>query len=224
MIPQLLQGADPVPLAIAVASVVTVVTILLTEGFRRASLAAIVGTIAGLAITGILSAVVSVAAQFSAAGTEDLLFLQIAAGEAIDVRGILLAAFILGGLGVLDDVTVTQATTVTELAQQGSRRGRELWIAAMRVGRAHIGATVNTLFLAYLGASLPLLLLFTLSQQPATLLVNSEIVAVEIVRTLVGSLGIIAAVPLTTAIAVAIVGRPDRDPQAYETSSQLWVG
>jgi uncharacterized membrane protein len=210
VVPLILEGAPPVPVAVIVASVITIVTVTLTEGWNRAAAAAILGTIAALLVTGALSVVVSALAGFSASGTEDLVFLQIAAGQPLDVRGLLLAAFILGALGVLDDVTVTQATTVDELALQRGLVGRRLWGSSLRIGRAHIAATVNTLFLAYVGASLPLLVLFTVIQQPAALTLNSELVAVEIVRTLVGSLGIVLAVPLTTAIATWMVTRAAR--------------
>ena len=210
VIPLLLEGVAPVPVAVTVASLITVVTILLTEGRGRVGIAAILGTIAALAVTGLLSALVSVLAGFSAAGTEDLVFLQVAAGQTLDVRGLLLAAFILGALGVLDDVTVTQAATVDELSLQRGLVGRPLWTSALRIGRSHIAATINTLFMAYVGASLPLLVLFTVSRQPSALTLNSELVAVEIVRTLVGSLGIVLAVPLTTAIATLLVSHDAR--------------
>jgi uncharacterized membrane protein len=115
---------------------------------------------------------------------------------------------IFGALGVLDDVTVTQASTVQELfaADPGVDRWR-LASRAMNVGRSHIAATVNTLVLAYLGASLPLIVLFAAGRQDPFLIASGEVVAVEIVRALVGSIGIVAAVPLTTAVAVALVGR-----------------
>jgi hypothetical protein len=112
----------------------------------------------------------------------------------------LLAAFMIGSIGVLDDVTVTQAAAVEELGRHGLR-GRQLFAGAFNVGRSHIAATVNTLFLAYAGASLPLLVFLVVGNQPTALLVNGEAISIEIVRTLVGSLGIVAAVPLTTVIA-----------------------
>jgi uncharacterized membrane protein len=210
VVPMLLQGAPPVPLVVIVASLITVITITLTEGLGLAGIAAMLGTMAALLVTGLLSAVVSAAAQFSVAGAEDLVFLQVAAGDILDVRGLLLAAFILGALGVLDDVTVTQAATVDELSLQRGLTGWALWASALRIGRSHIAATINTLFLAYVGASLPLLVLFALAQQPATLTLNSEIVAVEVVRTLAGSIGIVLAVPLTTAVATLLVMRRER--------------
>ena len=226
VIPEVLTGTAPVPLALVVASIITVATIGLTEGFRRPGIAAILGTICALAIVGISSAIVTEAARFSASGSDDMLFLWSALGGTLDIRGLLLAAFILGALGVLDDVTVTQAVTVEELAAgTDGLRGRALWSSALRVGRSHIGATVNTLFLAYVGASLPLVVLFIYAGRPATLVLNSEVVAIEVVRTLCGGLGIVAAVPITTAIATYLVGRtrrdskPDADPWPWASDA-----
>ncbi|MBX3030537.1 MAG: YibE/F family protein [Chloroflexi bacterium] len=214
VVPQILAGAPPVPVAIIVASVVTVVTIGLTEGFRRPAIAAILGTIGGLVTTGIASWLVSEAARFNVSGQDDLLFLWSILGETIDVRGLLLTGVILGALGVLDDVSVTQAAAVGELAEHAGLRGRALWSSALRVGRSHIGATVNTLFLAYVGASLPLVLLFVVAGQSGTMAINSEVVAVEVVRTLAGGLGIVAVVPITTAIATFLEDRA-REPRAH---------
>lgn len=208
LIPLVLDGAPPVPIAIAIASLVTLVTITLTEGADRTSLAAILGTVGGLLVTGLISAVVSAAARFGGAGAQDLVFLQVAPNMSLDVSGLLLAAIVLGAVGVLDDVTVTQAAAVRELRGARHVGHAQLWDSAMRVGRSHIAATVNTLFLAYVGASLPLLVLFMLAQQPLLLTLNSEVVATEVVRTLAGSLGIIAAVPLTTAAAILLLARP----------------
>jgi uncharacterized membrane protein len=217
VVPQILAGTPPVPVAIVVASIITVASIGLTEGFRRPALAAILGTIAALLVTGVVSWLVTEAARFSIAGAEDLLYLWSILGGTLDIRGLLLAAFILGALGVLDDVTVTQAVTVEELGTRSGLRGRSLWSSSLRVGRSHIGATVNTLFLAYVGASLPLVALFVYTGQSAGMVLNSEIVAIEVVRTLAGSLGILAAVPITTAIATLMLDRaepprPDEEP------------
>jgi uncharacterized membrane protein len=202
LVPLLLQGVPPIPMAVLIATAITILTIGLTEGFARASVAAILGTTAALGLTALLAAVTTVLAGFTNAAGTDLAFLATGDGNGLDLRGLLLAAFILGAIGVLDDVTVTQAVAVDELVAQGGLRGRRLYASAFNVGRSHIAATVNTLFLAYAGASLPLLVLFAVSHQPTALVLNGEVVSVEIVRTLVGSLGIVAAVPLTTAIAV----------------------
>ena len=133
-------------------------------------------------------------------------------GAGLDLRGVLLAAIILGAVGVLDDVTVTQAVLVEELSEKGDLRGPALVVSAMRIGRSHIGATVNTLFLAYVSVGLPLLIVLFVSHQPTGAVLNDETIATEIVRTLIGSLGIIAAIPMTTFIAGLLMeGRPDDD-------------
>ena len=128
--------------------------------------------------------------------------------EGIDVRGLLLAGIVLGSAGAIDDVTVTQASAVWELrAANPSLGSGELFRRGLRVGRDHIASTVNTLLLAYAGASLPLLVLFVLSAQSLGTVANSEVVAVEIARTLVGSIGLVAAVPFTTWMAAHIAGQ-----------------
>lgn len=207
VVPEVLAGTPPVMLALVVAGIVTVVTIGLTEGVRRPAVAAILGTMAALSITAGASWLVTEAARFSTSGAEDLLFLWTLVGQTLDVRGLLVAAFILGSLGVLDDVTVTQAATVEEIALHSGLRGRALLSSSLRVGRSHIGATVNTLFLAYVGASLPLVVLFVYTGRSADMVVNGEVVAIEVVRTLAGGLGIVAAVPITTVIATVLVRR-----------------
>ena len=207
LLPLLVAGVSPVPLAVVAASGITIATILLTEGWKRSSLAAILGTTGALAITGLLAAAATAVMGFSyVAG--DLAYLTTANGAGLDLRGVLLAAFILGAVGVLDDVTVTQAALVDELADKGGLRGSRLFASSMSIGRSHIAATVNTLFLAYLGAGLPLLVLLIVSAQPGALVFNDELITIEIVRALVGSLGIVAAVPLTTFIAGSLIDEP----------------
>jgi uncharacterized membrane protein len=213
VVPLLLRGFDPILLAVGVAAAVTLATLLLTEGFSRVTLAAVVGTFAALALTALLAAAFTMAAGFTALqGNEEIAFLIPLVGDRIDLGGILLAATVFGALGVIDDVTVTQAATVEQLQRAEPLAGRRGVLArAMRVGRSHIAATVNTLMLAYLGAGLPLLLLFALGGQSPMVVLNGEIVAVEVIRALVGSVGIVAAVPLTTLAAVALIV-PDGTP------------
>ena len=130
----------------------------------------------------------------------------------VDLHGLLLAGIIIGSLGVLDDVTVTQSATVTELAHANPGLSRlQLYRAATRVGRAHIASTVNTIVLAYAGASLPLLLLLTADSRPVGQILTSEFLAQEIVRSAVATLGLVAAVPLTTGLA-ALVTTAGRGP------------
>jgi len=221
LVPLLIQGISPIPVAVILATLITILTVGLTEGFTRASVAAILGTAAALALTALLAAATIAVAGFSNAIGSDLIYLQTAPGVGLDLRGLLLAAFMFGTIGVLDDVTVTQAAAVDELVKHGGLRGRRLFGSAFNVGRSHIAATVNTLFLAYLGASLPLIVLFVVSRQPTTLIINGELVAIEIVRTLVGSLGIVAAVPLTTLIAVWLAADGETTGQTMTVARRI---
>jgi uncharacterized membrane protein len=210
VVPLLLAGWDPVPLAVVSATIVTIITFVLTEGVRPTTVAAAAGTFLALALTSLLAVVFNGLAQFTELqGSPDLVFLQTAGRAELDLGGLLLAAVIFGALGILDDVTVTQAATVHELhdADPSANRSALFW-RAMNVGRSHISATVNTLALAYVGASLPLIVLLNAGQQDPLLIASGEVVAVEIVKAVVGSIGIVAAVPATTAMAVLLVGRP----------------
>ena len=209
VVPLLLAGWDPVPLAVVSATIVTIITFTLTEGIRPTTIAAAAGTFLSLALTALLAVAFNALARFTVLqGSPDLVFLQDAGRAELDLGGLLLAAVIFGALGILDDVTVTQAATVHELHDADPRAGRSvLFWRAMNVGRSHIAATVNTLALAYVGASLPLIVLLNAGQQDPFLTVSGEIIAVEIVKAVVGSIGIVAAVPATTAMAVLLVGR-----------------
>jgi uncharacterized membrane protein len=207
VIPLLLAGWQPVPLAVGAATVVTIATFLLTEGWRRSTLAAAIGTFLALGVAAGLATVFNAVAQFTALqGNEAAGFLSSIGRSDLDVGGLLLAAVIFGALGILDDVTVTQAATVHELHDLHPWATRwELYRRSMNVGRSHIAATVNTLVLAYVGASLPLLVLFAVAQQDPLLTASAENVAVDVVKALVGSIGIATAVPLTSAAAVLLV-------------------
>jgi uncharacterized membrane protein len=218
-VPAILQGVSPVPIALVFAAGITTFTIVLSEGLTRTSLAAVLGAMAGLAVTGVVSGLVSVAAAFSGAPAGELAFFEVAPGQLLDLSGLLLAAIIVGSVGVLDDMTVTQAATVEELAAKSMLRGRALWSSALRLGRAHIAATTNTLFMAYVGASLPALVLLILAAEPVVLSLNREVLALEVVRTLAGGLGIVLAMPITTAIATLLVrrARPGDLPAATST-------
>ena len=221
LIPLLVNGVPPIPVAIVLATAITILAIALTEGLSPHSVAAILGTAGALALTALLAAVVTSVAGFTNTLGSDLVFLQLPDGSGLDLRGLLLAAFMIGAIGVLDDVTVTQAAAVEQLGWQAGLTGRQLYASAFAVGRSHIAATVNTLFLAYAGASLPLLVLFAVGGQPTMMLLNGEAVSIEIVRTLVGSLGIVAAVPLTTVIAVWLTGRTPGTAEAQGRAATL---
>jgi uncharacterized membrane protein len=170
-----------------------------------------------LGLTLVLSIVFFDLARFTGLATEEGLTLPAVVGE-LDLLGLLLGGVMLGTLGALDDVTVTQAATVWELHETDRRLGFvRLFRSGMSVGREHIASTVNTLLLAYAGASLPLVLLFALSDQSLATVANSEIVAVEIARTLCGSIGLVAATPLTTGLAAAALTLGPRRPAERRT-------
>lgn len=210
LVPSVLGGANAVAAAIAASTAIMIVTLYLSHGTSRKTTAAAVGTAVALALTGALAVAFVGAANLTGFSSEEARLVNLEAGG-LSLRGLLLAGIIVGGLGVLDDVTVSQSSTVFELHRADPRAGfAALTRGALSVGRDHIAATVNTLFLAYAGASLPLLILFATGIDPMGTVVTSEIVAVEVVRTLVGSLGLIAAVPVTTALAAALaLGEPE---------------
>ncbi len=209
VVPMILAGWNPAWVAVGAATAVTIATFLLTEGARRQTVAAAAGTAISLTLVAVLAGIFDALSRFTPLrGSESAGFLLSLGGTEVDLGGLVLAAVIFGALGVLDDVTVTQAATVQELYEADPRTSRiELATRAMNVGRSHIAATVNTLVLAYVGASLPLIVLFAAGRQDPLLVVSGEVVAVEVVRALVGSIGIVAAVPITTAIAVGLIGR-----------------
>jgi uncharacterized membrane protein len=206
VVPAVLAGGDPVAVALCAAVAIMVVTLYLTHGVRPKTTAAVVGTLLALTVTVGLSWLFIELTALTGLADEDARMASLAVGG-LSLRGLLLAGIIVGALGVLDDVTMAQSSTVFELRRADPRASTgTLFSGAMRVGRDHVGATINTLFLAYAGASLPLLILFSGSPDPLPLIASSEVVAVEIVRTLVGSIGLMASVPLTTALAAWLAG------------------
>jgi uncharacterized membrane protein len=215
--PAILDGHDPTSVALVAAVVIALVALYLTHGVTEMITVALLGTFAALAMTAVLALVFARLAHFTGFGPEDAAYLRFASAK-IDVQGLILAGVIVGSLGVVDDVTVTQVSAVWQLHRANPTYGpRRLYSAAITIGRDHIASTVNTLVLAYAGASLPLLLVFTAAGRSLSQVVVGEVVAVEVVRTLVGSIGLIAAVPLTTALAVLVVTRdkaPDEPPEA----------
>ena len=210
IIPNILAGKDPLQVSVIGSIILLAVTLYLTYGWNLKSHAAVISMILVLVLSGILAGVFVKFTRLSGAGDENALFLIQMLGAQINLRGLLLGGMIIGALGVLDDLVTTQASAVFELYHANRSLGFSgLFQSAMRIGQDHVAATVNTLVLAYAGASLPMLLMFTLGRGDYGTLVNFEFVAEEIVRTLVGSLGLIAAVPLTTAIAILFALRAD---------------
>ncbi len=218
--PSILDGHNPLLVAVVAASVIAFVGFYITHGFTPTTTVALAGTLASLGLTLGISAIFFTAARFTGLATEEGAILSFVS-EGIDLSSLLLAGAMIGALGALDDVTVTQAATVAELRKSNpAMRVPQLVAAGLRVGRAHIASAINTLLLAYVGASMPLLLLFAVSDQSWGMVANSELIAVEIARTLCGSMGLVAAVPLTTALAAAL-GR-GRGRVDDRTSSPTW--
>ena len=210
IIPQILQGKDPVVVSITGSAFLMAVTIYLTYGWTLKTHAAVLGTLLALSITGILANYFIDLTHLTGFSNEDALFLSQQSNVQINLRGRVLGGMLIGALGVLDDLVITQASAVFELYRAGQQNFRQLYRQAMRIGSDHVAATVNTLVLAYAGAALPMLLLFSLSGEQLTSLVNLEFITEEIVRTLVGSLGLISAVPLTTGLACLLVTRHEQ--------------
>ena len=204
VVPAILDGKSAVATAIVGSLAIALITIPLAHGAGPKSLAAVLGTAGSLLLVALLAAIFTAATHLTGLFAEEAIFLQ-AAGADLSLEGLLLAGMVIGALGVLDDVTVSQASTVLALRAANPALGfRELFGRAMHVGRDHVSATVNTLVLAYVGASLPVLLLFHAADLGLGDVLGFEIVAQEVVATLVGSIGLIAAVPVTTALATAL--------------------
>jgi uncharacterized membrane protein len=207
VVPAILGGEQPTTVALIGALAVTLATIPLAHGFGPKTLAACLGTTVALVLTLILADVFTGLSHFSGATSEEAIFLR-ATTSTLSLQGLLLAGMVIGALGVLDDLTVSQASTVMALRRANPTLGfRALFRGALGVGHDHIAATVNTLVLAYAGASLPILLVFSLSDTPFSEAINDESVAEAIVATLVGSIGLITAVPVTTALAALLALR-----------------
>ncbi|HUS62747.1 MAG TPA: YibE/F family protein [Acidimicrobiales bacterium] len=212
VLPAILQGESPLGVAIVGSAAIMLVALYLAHGFSARTTAAAIGTLASLALTGVLGAMFVAATHLTGLTSEEATFLQ--AFSDVNVQGLILAGIVIGSLGVLDDVTVTQVSAVWELhAADPGMPSRSLYTAGLRIGRDHIASTVNTLVLAYAGASLPLLVLFSQSGRGLGDVIGSEVVAIEVVRTLVGSIGLVASVPITTALAAWVVtgSRPVSD-------------
>ncbi len=197
VIPSLLDGNPPVLVAIVGAGAVAYLALYVSHGFTRLTTIALLGTVSALTLTALLAWLSVYAATFTGLATEESTLLVLLDG--IDLRGLLIAGIVIGAAGALDDVTVTQSSAIAQIRAVAPDISKsELFNRGISIGRAHVGSIVNTLVLAYLGAALPLTILFILAQQSMGTVINSEVVAVEIVRTLVGTLGLVAAVPLTT--------------------------
>nr|WP_306986620.1 YibE/F family protein [Streptomyces canus] len=213
VLPAILQGSNPLLVAVVGASAIMLIALYMCHGLSARTSVAVLGTLISLILIGILGSQFIGWAALTG-NTDDNTGLIHGLYPSIDMSGLLLAGVIIGSLGVLDDVTVTQTSAVWELHEANPTMGwRGLYRAGIRIGRDHIASVVNTLVLAYAGAALPLLLLFSIAQSSVGTVANSELVAEEIVRTLVGSIGLVASVPVTTVLAALVVSadRPEAE-------------
>lgn len=208
ILPRLAAGADPLLTILVGVVLIVPASFYLAHGLSVKTSVAIVGTAISLGLTLLLAQVFVRSTGLTGYASEEAAFLQVQSSLRLNIRDLLVAGIIVGVLGVLDDVTIAQASTVQELQRANAQLGAwELFGRAMRVGQDHIASVVNTLVLVYAGASLPLLLLLRISPLPITYLVSHEIIAEEIVRMMVASIGLLTAVPITTWLAAVAVVR-----------------
>lgn len=217
ILPSILRGQDPVVTSVLGSFVLLTLTYYLIHGWTLKAHAAVVATFFALILTAVLALVSVEAARLTGLGSEEAMFLTQFSGVRLSMRGLLLASILIGALGVLDDLTINQVSAVFEIRRADPGLvGRGLFRRAMVIGQDHIAATVNTLLLAYVGASLPLLLLFGMFGEPVGIALNRAMIAEEVVRTLVGSIGLILAVPIATGLATWVSGR--------RASLPAWLG
>jgi uncharacterized membrane protein len=221
ILPQLYTGKDSLFITVIAAIIVIPVTFYLSHGFNRKTSMAIIGTLITLLISGILAEVFVELTKLSGFSSDEAFFLQ-QRNELINLRDILLSSLIISFLGILDDITISQSAIAFELHNTSERQlsFNELYSKTMNIGKDHIASLVNTLILVYTGAALPLLLLVTSNTTSISEFLNTEILAEEVVRTLVASIGLISAVPITTLITCYyIIKNPEKSKQ--QTNNNL---
>jgi uncharacterized membrane protein len=210
IVPQILVGRDPLLISIVGSLFIMTTTIYLAHGFSRKTHVALASTFISLVLTGILAYLFVEVSKLSGLGSDGATALSIGQTENINFKGLLLGGIIIGALGVLDDITTSLSAVIEELKKANPKfTFIQLIKSGLRVGSEHISSLVNTLVLAYAGASLPLFLFLILNplQHPFWAILNSEIIVEEIIRTLAGSIGLVLAVPITTLLAAWIVSK-----------------
>ena len=222
LLPAILHGYPPVLVSIAVASLIIIVGSYITHGFNKTTSAAVVGMIVTIVFTGLLAYGAVHYTHLTGYSNEESVYLNIDTNGTINFMGLLLGGILIGLLGVLYDISISQAVAIEELhhiAPHVSRR--DIYKKAIRIGREHIGALVNTLAIAYVGASLPLLLLFYSSAGDAAMTINREIFATEIVRILIGSIGLVVAVPIVTLVSIMMLVRVRRGQEGDAGDAEI---
>lgn len=212
IIPSILSGGNPFIVSIIGAGIIATISIYLAHGFKKRTTIALISTIVTLIIAAILAIIFVDLTRLSGAGTGESFFLQFGGLDVINLKGLLLGGIIIGALGVLDDITTAQSAAVEEIAKANPKlKIKELYSRGISIGKEHIASLVNTLVLAYAGASFPLLILFSVEDlEPFWVTLNHEYMVEEIIRTLVGSTALIFAVPITTYLAARAFAKPQR--------------
>jgi uncharacterized membrane protein len=223
IVPQIIAGKNPLLVILIGALIIAFVSIYLAHGFNRRTTVALISTLITLAISAGLAIMFVKASRLFGLGSEEAFYIQqLGSLQNLNLQGLLLGGIILGALGVLDDITTAQTAAVYEIRRANpSLSVQELFSRGLNIGREHISSLVNTLFLAYAGASLPLFLFFTVggNTQPLWVTLNSEFIAEEVIRTLVGSISLMLAVPITTFLAAYYFGRREINPQEVPTTT-----
>ena len=210
LLPGILHGYSPILVSFGVAALIIILGSYVTHGFNKTTSVAVLGMIVTVLLTGALAYCAVNSSRLSGFATEESVYLNLDTRGAIDFQGLLLGGILIGLLGILYDGAIGQAVSVEELHHIGPHLSRgTIFKRALRIGREHIGALVNTLAIAYVGVSLPLLLLFYSGQSADFFMtLNREIFATEVIRIVIGSIGLVLAIPITTVLAVFILVKP----------------
>jgi uncharacterized membrane protein len=217
LLPGIMKGYSPILVSIGVASLIIVLGSYVTHGFNKTTSAAVIGMIATVSFVGLLAHLSINWTDLTGFGNDEAAYLNLNFGGTINLVGLLTGGILIGLLGVMYDAAIGQAISVEELNRVAPHLSRKtIYTRAIRIGREHIGALINTLAIAYVGASLPLLLLFYSGADSIAVTLNREIFATEIVRSLVGSIGLVLAVPITTLIAVLVIMKKRSDSASPE--------
>lgn len=211
LLPLLYAGWSPAITALLIGTLILAVSMFITHGINKGTVVALVGSVAALMFSALIAHLAVLAANLSGFVSDETVFLNFATDGALNLQGLLLGGILVGIIGVLNDVSVSQVHTVIQLREANPSISRtQLWQTSMKVGQEHLGAVINTLPLAYAGASLPLLLLFSTSPAPFSFIVNREIFSAEVIRALAGSIGLMLSGVIATGIAVLVLSEKGR--------------
>ena len=220
ILPALVTGENGMIVALSGGAAVAAAALYIAHGFKNSTHIAFLSSIGSVLTIALLAQIFFAFGKFSGFVSEEASFLA-ASGSGVDIRGLLIAGVILASLGALDDMTVTQVSAVSEIHNARSDyKFAELWKSAVRIGRDHVASTVNTLALAYVGTSLATMVLFVIAKQQLQWVANSEAIAVEITGALIGSIGLIVAVPLSTALAAYAVHQSGEHDHAHDQTDE----